>query len=382
MKKLLLLAGLTLALFTSCGGDNSGKTLSGLNPKDFEITKDGVKTELYVLKNANGMEVCFTNVGARIVSIMVPDKNGDLKDVVLGFDSIGKYLRIPSDFGACIGRYANRLDHGQITVDGKTIQLPINNCGHTLHGGPKGWQYKIFDATKIDCQTLEFSVTSPDGEMNFPGTVNARVTYTLTDDNAIDIQYDATTDKQTVINMTNHSYFNLNGDPSEPITNHILYVNANKYTPIDKTFMTTGDIASVLYTPLDFNKPTAIGERINVDDQQLKNGLGYDHNYVLNTGGSEDKLAASVKSPETGIVLKVYTDQPGIQIYTGNSLDGSVTGKDGVVYKKHDAVCLETQIFPDSPNKSIKGLKGWPSGYLNPGDTYHHHTIFKFSVEK
>ena len=383
MKKIFLLAGVAVALLASCNSKPTGMvTESGLNPKDFEISKDGVQTQLYVLKNANGMEVSFTNIGARIVSIVVPNKEGKMTDVVLGFDSIGKYQRIPSDFGSAIGRYANRINKGQITIEGKTIQLPTNNYGHCLHGGPEGWQYKIFAANQVNPQTIEFSVTSPDGEMNFPGTVNAKVTYTLTDDNAIDIQYEATTDKETVINMTNHSYFNLNGDPSQPITNDTLYINADKFTPVDSTFMTTGEIASVFETPFDFTKPTTVGQRIDEDNQQLKNGHGYDHNWVLNTEGDINKLAARVSSPTTGIVLQVYTDQPGIQIYTGNFLDGTVTGKHDITYPHRSAICLETQVYPDSPNKFIQGVKGWPTAYLKPGETYKHHTIFKFSVNK
>lgn len=383
MKKLLLLAGVVVAMFTSCSkGAAPFITDSGLNSKNFEITVDSIQTQLYVMKNASGMEVTFTNIGARIVSVMVPDKEGKMTDVVLGFDSIGQYQNIPSDFGSAIGRYANRINQGQITIEGQTIQLPTNNYGHCLHGGPKGWQYRIFSAKQIDPTTIEFSLFSPDGEMNFPGNVKAKVIYRLTDDNAIDIQYEATTDAETVINMTNHSYFNLNGDPSQPITDNILYLNADKFTPVDSTFMTTGEIASVFETPMDFTEPTAIGARIDDDNQQLKNGHGYDHNWVLNTNGDVNTLAASVTSPVTGIVLEVYTDQPGIQIYTGNFLDGTVTGKKGITYPRRSAICLETQVYPDSPNKFIQGVEGWPSGYLDLGEVYHHHTIFKFSVAK
>lgn len=379
MKKLLLLAGVVVAMFTSCSkGTAPFITDSGLNSKNFEITVDSIQTQLYVMKNASGMEVTFTNIGARIVSVMVPDKEGKMTDVVLGFDSIGQYQNIPSDFGSAIGRYANRINQGQITIEGQTIQLPTNNYGHCLHGGPKGWQYRIFSAKQIDPTTIEFSLFSPDGEMNFPGNVKAKVIYRLTDDNAIDIQYEATTDAETVINMTNHSYFNLNGDPSQPITDNILYLNADKFTPVDSTFMTTGEIASVFETPMDFTEPTAIGARIDDDNQQLKNGHGYDHNWVLNTNGDVNTLAASVTSPVTGIVLEVYTDQPGIQIYTGNFLDGTVTGKKGITYPRRSAICLETQVYPDSPNKFIQGVEGWPSGYLDLGEVYHHHTIFKF----
>ena len=292
------------------------------------------------------MEVCITNFGGRIVSVMVPDKNGKMQDVVLGFDSIADYINVPSDFGASIGRYANRINQGRFALDGDTIQLPQNNFGHCLHGGPKGWQYKV--------------------------------TYKLTEDNAIDIKYSATTDKKTIINMTNHSYFNLAGDPSKASTDNILYVNADYYTPVDSTFMTTGEIAPVKDTPMDFTTPKAVGKEINnYDFVQLKNGKGYDHNWVLNTKGDLSQVAAKLTSPESGITLEVYTNEPGVQVYTGNFLDGTVTGKKGIVYNQRASVCLETQHYPDSPNKA-----DWPSVVLEPGQTYNSECIFKFSVEK
>ena len=324
------------------------------------------------------MEVCVTNFGGRIVSVMVPDKNGEMKDVVLGFDSIADYINIPSDFGASIGRYANRINQGRLVLDGDTIQLPQNNFGHCLHGGPKGWQYQVYDAKQIDGTTLELTHISPDGDENFPGNVTAKVVYKLTEDNAIDIKYTATTDKKTVINMTNHSYFNLSGDPSQSATDHVLYVNADYYTPVDSTFMTTGEILPVKDTPMDFTTPKVIGQDIDkYDFVQLKNGNGYDHNWVLNTKGDLTKVAARLSSPETGIVLEVYTNEPGIQVYTGNFLDGTVKGKKGIVYNQRASVCLETQHYPDSPNKPE-----WPSVILEPGQTYNSECIFKFSVEK
>ena len=385
MKKMLVMAGVMLAMLTACNGpkETADLTLSGLNPQDFEVSIDSVDCHLFTLKNGNGMEVCITNFGGRIVSIMVPDKEGKMKDVVLGFDSIGQYQRIPSDFGAAIGRYANRINQGKITVAGKEIQLPTNNYGHTLHGGPNGWQYKMYEANQVDSTTLELTLVSPDGDENFPGTVEAKVVYTLTEDNAIDIQYEATTDAETVVNLTNHAYFNLNGDPTIPVTNDTLYINADKFTPVDSTFMTSGAIASVFETPLDFTKPTTIGERIDeTSNEQIKNANGYDHNWILNTNGDVEQIAACVVSPVTGIVLEVYTDQPGLQVYTGNFLDGTVVGKGGVAYPQRGAICLESQVYPDSPNKWVKGVKGWPNPYLKPGETYKHHTVFKFSVQK
>lgn len=351
-------------------------TLSGLNPENFRAHVDGKTTELYILRNRNGMEVCITNFGGRIVSVLVPDKNGVMQDVVLGFDSLADYRNIPSDFGAAIGRYANRIKDGKIIIDGETIQLPVNNYGHCLHGGPQGWQYQVYDAFQPDSASLELTRFSPDGDQQFPGNVTAKVIYHLTNDNAINISYEAVTDKKTVINMTNHSYFNLSGDHARPVTDHILYVNAGHYTPVDSTFMTTGEIAPVAGTPMDFTNPKIIGAEINnYDFEQLKNGNGYDHNWVLNTNGNSEVLAARLSSPVSGIILEVYTDEPGIQVYTGNFLDSTVKGKKGIVYPQRAAVCLETQHFPDSPNK-----EQWPSAYLAPEETYTSHCIFKFSV--
>lgn len=377
MKKHLIYVGAVILLISASCVQNSNLTLSGLNPENFQTTVNNAQTGLYKLKNANGMEVCVTNFGGRIVSIMVPDKNGVMKDVVLGFDSIADYIHVPSDFGASIGRYANRINQGRFVLDGDTVQLPVNNFGHCLHGGPEGWQYQVYDARQIDDTTLELTIQSPDGDQNFPGNVTAKVLYKLTDDNAIDIKYTATTDKKTIINMTNHSYFNLSGNPAQPATDHILYVNADNYTPVDSTFMTTGEILPVTNTPMDFRTPKPVGQDIDkYDFVQLKNGNGYDHNWVLNTKGDLTQVAARLTSPETGIVLEVYTNEPGIQIYSGNFLDGTVTGKKGIVYNQRASVCLETQHYPDSPNKPE-----WPSVVLEPGQTYHSECIFKFSVE-
>ncbi len=341
MKKIMksMLLGLTaIAVLASCDTKKQEVelTASGLNPSDFESTIDTLQTALYTLKNANGMEVCITNFGGRVVSIMVPDKNGEMKDVVLGFDNVATFAdkeNHPSDFGAAIGRYANRIAQGKITVDGKEYQLPQNNFGHCLHGGPDGWQYKVYEVVEATDSKLQLKIISPDGDNNFPGEVTALVTYTLTEDNTLDICYDATTNAPTVINMTNHSYFNLNGNPEEAITNHELYVNADYYTPVDSTFMTTGEIAPVEGTPMDFRTPHALQQDIkNFDFEQIKNGNGFDHNWCLNTKGDDTQVAASIYSPETGILMEVFTDEPGIQVYSGNFLDGSAVGKKGIVY--------------------------------------------------
>ncbi len=378
MKKLLFAVAALALIFVSCKKQDE-KTASGLLRSNFQTVIDGDSTDLYVLKNASGAEVCITNYGGRIVSVMVPDKNGVLQDVVLGFDSIADYINVPSDFGASIGRYANRINQGRIVIDGDTIQLPQNNFGHCLHGGPKGWQYQVYQmVNQPNDSTIELTRFSPDGDQNFPGSVTAKVTFKLTADNAIEIDFEATTDKKTVINMCNHSYFNLSGDPNNTITEDILYVNADRYTPVDSTFMTTGAIDSVKGTPMDFVTAKPIGQDIDkYDFEQLKNGNGYDHNWVLNTAGDVSKLAARVVSPKSGISLEVYTNEPGIQVYTGNFLDGTVKGKKGVVYKQRSGICLETQHYPDSPNKP-----DWPSVILEPGQVYKSNCIYKFGVQK
>lgn len=391
--KLSLLSASALALLASCASSESKPdlTASGLDPQNFVADVNGKTTALYQLKNANGMEVCITNFGGRIVSIMAPDKDGIFKDVVLGFDSIADYINIPSDFGAAIGRYANRIDHGRLIIDGDTTWLPTNNIAnpayrndtinekpfvHHLHGGPTGWQYQVYDVKEVNDSSITLVMNSPDGDNNFPGNLTAEVTYTLTADNAVNIAYKATADKPTVINMTNHSYFNLNGDPQQPITNCFLQVNASEFTPVDSTFMTTGEIVSVKETPFDFTQAKAVGEEIDVDNVQVKNGNGYDHNWVLDTKRDINQVAAVLTSPVTGITLTVYTDEPGIQVYTGNFLDGTVTGKKGNVYNKRAAICLETQHYPDSPNKPQ-----WPSVVLRPGETYTSNCIFKFGTQ-
>ena len=383
LKKSLLGAGMTLAILSGCAPKQQATetlTLSGLNPSHFEAVVDSVKpVKLYTLKNAAGMEVCVTNFGGRIVSIMVPDKNGEMKDVVLGFDNIESYQNVPSDFGASIGRYANRINQGKIVVDGTEIQLPQNNFGHCLHGGPTGWQYQVYEANQTNDSTVVLTMKSPDGDNNFPGNVTATVTYALTADNAIDISYEATTDKTTVINMTNHSYFNLSGDPTTPITDHILYVNADNYTPVDDTYMTTGEILPVKDTPMDFTTPKVVGQDIDkFEFEQMKFGNGYDHNWVLNTKGDASLVAAKFMSPVTGIYVEVYTNEPGIQVYSGNFLDGTVKGKKGIVYAQRTGFCLETQKYPDSPNKQWAESQA----YLAPGETYTSFCKYKFGVEK
>ena len=376
MKKLCVWAVAAL-LMAACTPKAEKATDSGLLQSNFRTEVDGKKTDLYILRNKNNMEVCITNFGGRIVSVMVPDKDGQMRDVVLGFDSIQDYISKPSDFGASIGRYANRINQGKFTLDGVEYQLPRNNYGHCLHGGPQGFQYRVYDAVQLNPQELQLTYVAKDGEEGFPGNITCKVLMKLTDDNAIDIQYEAETDKPTIVNMTNHSYFNLDGDAGSN-AEHLLTIDADYYTPVDSTFMSTGEIVPVEDTPMDFRTPMPVGERINdFDFVQLKNGNGYDHNWVLNAKGDINRRAASLKSQKTGIVLDVYTNEPGVQVYAGNFLDGSLTGKKGITYNQRASVCLETQKYPDTPNKPE-----WPSAVLRPGEKYMSQCIFKFSVDK
>ena len=377
MMKKIFIYTLLAFLVVGCKDSQERPTESGLLKSNFHSAREnGKETNLYVLRNANGMEVCVTNFGGRIVSIMVPDKNGKMQDVVLGFDSIADYINKPTDFGATIGRYANRINKGKFSLDGNDYQLPVNNYGHCLHGGPQGFQYQLFNARQNDSQELVLTYLSKDGEENFPGNLNCKVIMKLTNDNAIDIRYEAETDLPTIVNMTNHSYFNLDGDADSNIE-HLLTVNADYYTPVDETFMTTGEILSVEDTPMDFRTATPVGKRIDEAYIQLRNGGGYDHNWILNTNGDVKQKCASLESLRTGIVLDVYTSEPGIQVYTGNFLDGTLKGKKGIMYNKRASVCLETQKYPDSPNKPE-----WPSAVLRPGEKYISQCIFKFSVRR
>lgn len=378
--------GIAMAVFSACttGQQQPALTASGLNPAAFDSTINGKKTALYTLKNNSGMEVCITNFGGRVVSIVVPDKDGKPTDVVLGYDNVAQYadtVNSPSDFGSSVGRYANRINKGKITVEGKEYQLPQNNFGHCLHGGPSGWMYQVYDAEQPNDTTLKLTIVSPDGDNGFPGTVTATTTYTLLNNNTLDINFDATTDKETVINMTNHSYFNLNGDPSQEGMDMVLYINADNYTPADSTYMTTGEISPVEGTPMDFRTPRAIAETVNdTTFEQIRNASGYDHNWCLNTykdgKGDGKTVAASLYSPKTGIFLEMFTNEPGVQVYTGNFQGTGISCKHGIKYPKHVSVCLESQKYPDSPNKA-----DWPSPYLKPGEKYHSHVAYKFSIK-
>ncbi len=387
MKKLLLLA--TTVLIIACTSSKSSLTLSGLDPALFDTIVDGKQVALYTLTNAKGMEVCVTNYGGRVVSIMAEDRNGAMRDVVLAWDRIARFMdreNYASDFGAAIGRFANRLQNGEVTIAGKKYSLPTNDYGHCLHGGPTGWQYQVYDvdASATNDSTLVMVMHSPDGDNNFPGNVVARVTYTLTSDNALDCLFEATTDQETIINMCNHSYFNLSGDPSVACTNQTLYINADYYTPIDSTFMTTGEQRSVYGNQFDFRQPkalyTCIADTTGYNGKQIGYARGFDHNWCLNTyrdGVGNDRLiACSLYSPDSGIKMDVYTNEPGVQCYTGNFLDGTKAGKHGIKYPYQASVCLETQHWPDAPNK-----KDWPQATLRPGEQYRSHVKYKFSVK-
>ena len=376
MKKTIV-ALLALLVLAGCASKQE-LTVSGLNPADFDDVRDNVPVALYTLKNASGMEVCITNFGGRIVSIAVPDRDGVMRDVVLGFDNIKDYYpeNNDSNFGAVIGRYGNRINQGRITIDGETYQLPQNNYGHCLHGGPDGWHYRVFGVEEADEHHIKLRLDSPDGDAGFPGAVTAYVTYRLTDDNALSLEYEATTDAPTVLNLTNHSYFNLSGDPAgHAITDDELMIAASGFTPIDDTFMTSGEIVPVEGTPFDFRAAKLIGADIEADDDQLKNGHGYDHNWVLDTAGDISQVAAELYCPATGIAMTVRTCEPGLQVYVGNFLNGPVTGKKGVAYDFRHAICMETQHYPDSPNKPQ-----WPSVVVRPGETYRSQCIYTFSV--
>lgn len=385
IKGIIICASMAAAMASCTNSNVASTTESGLDVARFDTTINEKPVQLFVLKNANKMEVCVTNFGGRVVSVTLPNKDGNLTDVVLGYDNIAQYadsVNSPSDFGAAIGRYANRINQGIIEVGGKKIQLPKNNYGHCLHGGPSGWQYQVYDGKQLNDSTVELVMHSPDGDNNFPGNVTATVTYTLTSSNTLDMKFEATTDKETVINMTNHSYWNLSGDPSTPGTDQVLYINADKFTPADTTYMTTGEIKDVKGTPMDFTKPRVLSKTINdYSYDQIKNARGYDHNWCLNTykdgKGDDTKVAASLYSPESGILMEVYTNEPGIQVYTGNFLGNGVKCKKGIVYPRQASVCLETQKYPDSPNK-----KNFPSPYLKPGEKYYSHVAYKFSIKK
>ena len=365
-----------MAMWACTAQQGNMKTASGLVQRKFQTEIDGKSTDLFRLTNTSGMEVCVTNYGGRIVSILVPDRKGIMRDVVLGFDNIAAYQKYSSNYGATIGRYANRIAKGRFVLDGDTIQLDLNDkLGNNMHGGKPGWAYRVFDAVQKDPATLVLTYVSPDGESHFPGTVQVEVAYHLTDDNALDIAYTAVTDRPTVINMTNHSFFNLSGKPSTAITDHIMWMAADSVMTIDSTVVPTGNFMVVQGTPFDFTEAKPIGQAIDsVENDQIRYGLGYNHNWVLRSG-DRDKPVASLYSPVSGILLEILTDEPCMQIYPGNYQDGTHIGKKRVAYPYRGAICLEPQHAPDSPNHPT-----WPSVRLDPGQLYTSHSQYRFSV--
>ena len=392
LKGLLFGVGMASMLFSACDTKHAQLTVSGLNATAFDSIINGKKTELIVLSNQNGMEVCLTNYGGRVVSIVVPDKNNQPTDVVLGYDNLAQYadtINSPSDYGSTVGRYANRIKDSKISVNGKEYHLRANDNGNSLHGGGNtGWMHQIYAIKAKTDSSVVFSLTASDGENGFPGTVKATATYTVKSDNTLDIVFEATTDKETVINMTNHSYFNLNGDPSKEGFDQVMYINADKFTPSDKLYIPTGEIKNVAGTPMDFRKPTAIADKYDTSFNQIKNATGFDHNWCLNTyknGKGDDKtVAASLYSPKTGILLEVFTNEPGLQVYTGNFQGTGIACKHGIKYPKHVSVCFESQKYPDSPTKIVAKTKGWElsNPYLKPGEKYYSHLAYKFSVQE
>jgi len=345
----------------------------------FGTTPDGTSISLYTLANRNGMELAITNYGGAVVSLKVPDRKGTFADVVLGYDSLQGYIDDTSYFGALIGRYGNRIAHGKFTLDGVTYTLAKNNGENSLHGGAKGFNKAVWTAKDISASAgpaLQLEYLSKDGEEGYPGNLSVRVTYTLTAQNEVRLEYSATTDKDTVLNLTNHSYFNLAGPGGADILGDELMLKTDRFTPVDAGLIPTGELRDVAGTPFDFRTPTVIGSRINQNDEQLKLARGYDHNWALSAEPrKEPALAARLHDPISGRVLEVWTTEPGIQFYTGNFLDGTARGKGGQLYQQHAGLCLETQHFPDSPNHPA-----FPSTVLKPGQHFHSITIWKFSA--
>lgn len=382
----------SLVLFSLLSACNDGKTNTKATQEDaqargyalpdpakFSDTINGKATQLYVLKNHNGMSAAFTNYGGRLVSLLVPGKDGKPVDVVVGFDSQEAYQKATERyFGGTIGRYGNRIANGKFSLDGKEYPLSVNNGRNTLHGGKNGFQEVVWNGSQPNDSTLILNYLSKDGEEGFPGNLNVTVTYSLSSDNELKMDYKATTDKKTVVNLTNHAFFNLNGEGSGTINDHVLQVNASNYTPVDSTLIPTGKIEPVAGTPFDFKQPVAIGKRVNDNNEQLKFGKGYDHNFVLDNNAQQGMIhAATVKGDKSGIIMDIFTTEPGLQFYGGNFMQAQNTFKGGAKDEFRTAFCLETQHFPDSPNQP-----SFPGTVLQPGKEYHSHSVYRFSAAK
>jgi aldose 1-epimerase len=380
--RVFLIAGIVAGAIVaaSCTPSKPVPEASKLKKQSFGKTATGDTADLYTLANKNGMEAAITNYGGIVVSLKVPDRNGKIDDVILGFDSLDGYLKEHPYFGALVGRYGNRIAKGKFKLNGVEYTLARNNGENALHGGLKGFDkalWKARDVSTADTPRLELTYVSKDGEEGYPGNLSVTVTYSLTDANELRIDYAATTDKDTVLNLTNHTYFNLAGQGNGDILKHQVSIAADRYTPIDAGLIPVGRLDKVEGTPFDFRQPHEIGERINQKDEQLVRGKGYDHNFVLNSGGGSLAPAARVYEASSGRVMEVLTDQPGLQFYTGNFLDGTLTGKGGKVYQQRYGFCMETQHFPDSPNQPA-----FPSTVLKPGAKYQTTTVYRFSTAK
>ena len=390
LKESLMGVGVVALMLSSCGGSQQAPqlTASGLDPAKFDTTIQAKPVKLYTLKNANGMEVCITNYGGRIVSLCVPDKDGKLTDVVLGFDNIAQYadtINTPSDYGSSVGRYANRIKEGKFKLNDKEYQLKKNDGPNCLHGGGNtGWMHQVYDAEQIGDSILKLTIVAKDGENGFPGKVLATTIYKVTADNVLDMVWEAETDKPTIINQTNHNSYNLSGDFTQPGYDQELYVNADNFTPSDKLYIPTGEIKPVEGTPMDFRTPHAIGDSIHSQFDQIQNATGYDHNFCLNTYkdgvGNDSIVCASLYSPKTGIFMEMFTNEPGVQVYSGNFQgvggEENIVRKLGKKYPQHVSVCLESQKFPDSPNHPE-----WASPVVTPEKPYYSHAAYKFSIK-
>ncbi len=362
--------------FISC--ETSKQNYVPVLPESFHVMHDGKQVDLFSIKNTKGMLVQITNYGGKIVSILVPDRNGNFGDVCLGYETAIEYINGTASLGATMGRFANRIANAQFTLNDSTYHLAKNNGEHSIHGGAKGFRFKVWDAKQLNEQNLELSYSASDGEEGFPGNLTLKVLYTVTEDNELKLTYHATTNKPTIINVTNHAFFNLAGEGNGDVLDHELLVDADYFTPVDATAIPTGEFRQVEGTPMDFREMTKVGDRINADDEQLKFVGGYDHNFVLNKEENELALAALLYDPVSGRVMEVKTTEPGLQVYTANSLtgEGPDIGKGGKPYQSKSAICLETQHFPDSPHHL-----NFPSTVLNPGEDFVSETIYKFSVK-
>ncbi len=371
MKQLYFL--ITILLFTACG---QKEKLTVISADDFVYNHNNKDIRLYTLENENGLICQLTNFGARVVSIYTPDKNGEFGDIVVGYGTGKEFVEKKENFfGTTIGRYGNRIGNAVFSIDSVEYQLEKNDGENHLHGGGNGFHRQVWEVENVDNSSIVFSYVSPDMEGGYPGTVSVKVKYQLTESNELKIEYFASSDKNTILNLTNHTYFNLKDAGSSEINNHLLYINADLYTPVDAGLIPTGELATVKGTPFDFREETAIGERVSASNEQLELGKGYDHNWVLNTGNDVAIVAAKVIEPESGRVMEVYTKEPGLQFYGGNFLDGTDIGKNNISYGHRSAFCLETQHFPDSPNKA-----DFPSVVLNSGEEYYSICIYKFKT--